>query len=80
MHIVKNFRYIKDYQLLLTFEDEKSKLVDLKDHLEGEIFAPLKNITYFKKIMLNQDLDTIMWENGADVSPDFLYDIGYEIK
>jgi len=43
--------------------------------LDGEIFAPLKNIEYFKKVQVNRDIDTIMWENGADLSPDFLYEI-----
>ncbi|PYS59322.1 MAG: DUF2442 domain-containing protein, partial [Acidobacteria bacterium] len=49
--------------------------VDLASHLDGEVFEPLKNLTNFKSVHVNPDLDTIVWENGADMSPDFLYEI-----
>ena len=79
MHFIKNFKYIADYKIALTFEDKTTKLVDLKNHLEGEIFEPLKDLSFFKRVTLNTDLDTIVWENGADISPDFLYEIGQPI-
>lgn len=76
MHFVKNVRYVSEYKLLLTFEDGVVKLVDMEPHIDGEIFEPLKNIDYFKAVRVNPDIDTIVWENGADVSPSFLYEIG----
>jgi len=75
MHFVKKVKYISGYKLGLTFEDGSVRFVDLEPHLDGEIFAPLKNIEYFKRVQVNRDIDTIMWENGADLSPDFLYEI-----
>jgi Protein of unknown function (DUF2442) len=80
MHFVKNVSYQSGYKLLLTFEDGIQKLVDLKPHLEGEIFEPLKDINYFKTVSLNPDLDTIVWSNNADFSPDFLYEIGQVVE
>lgn len=80
MHFVKKVKYISGYKLLLTFEDGVKKLVDLGPHLEGEIFEPLKDVHYFKTVRVNTDLDTIVWENSADFSPDFLYEVGVEIK
>jgi ribosomal protein L31E len=47
--------------------------------LDGEIFEPLKDINNFKKVRVNPDLDTIVWENGADMCPDFLYKVGVEV-
>ena len=76
MHFVREVEYLSDYKLLLTFENGQSKFVDLGNHLEGEIFEPLKNINYFKTLYLDPELDTIAWDNGADISPDFLYEIG----
>jgi len=76
MHFVKKANYVSEYKLLLTFEDGNARLIDLKPHLEGEIFGPLKDISYFKTVKINSDLDTIVWKNGADISPDFLYEIG----
>ncbi len=75
MHFVKEVSYVSEYKLLLTFEDGSAHQVDLEYELDGEVFAPLKDIEYFKTVRVNPDLDTIVWENGADMSPDFLYDI-----
>lgn len=80
MHFVKDGKYVSDYRLLLTFNDEITKIVDLKPYLKGSIFEPLKNIEYFKTVKVNSDIDTIVWENCADISPDFLYEIGETIS
>lgn len=79
MHKVKNAKYLEEYKILLTFEDKSKKVVDFDialDHFEGTIFRPLKNVEYFKNFKI--DLHTITWKNGADVSPDYLYEIGNE--
>jgi len=75
MHFVKDVQYLSEYKLRLTFEDGTVRDVDLASHLDGEVFEPLKNLTNFKSVHVNPDLDTIVWENGADMSPDFLYEI-----
>ncbi len=76
MHFVKDVIYMSEYKLQLTFEEGSLRLVNLEPHLDGEIFEPLKDINYFKTVRVNPDLDTIVWDNGADMSPDFLYEIG----
>ncbi|MCX7110640.1 MAG: DUF2442 domain-containing protein [Proteobacteria bacterium] len=76
MHFVKDVQYFADYKLKLTFEDSIVKIVDLKPHLDGEIFEPLIDIEYFKSVRINPDIDTVVWSNEADFSPDFLYEIG----
>ncbi len=80
MHWITDVSYIDDYKLKLKFENGKYKLVNLKPHLEGKIFEPLRDISYFKSVKLNKDIDTIVWQNNADFSPDFLYEIGKSIK
>ena len=75
MHCVCDVVYDSDYCLRLTFEDGSIRLVDLKDHLAGEVFEPLKDLRLFRTARLNSDLDTVVWENGSDMSPDFLYEI-----
>jgi hypothetical protein len=78
MHAVKNVQYVSGHRLLLTFEDASVRLADLAPHLDGEIFEPLRDLEYFKRVRLNEELDTVVWDNGADFSPDFLYEIGTE--
>ncbi|MBA3714778.1 MAG: DUF2442 domain-containing protein [Pyrinomonadaceae bacterium] len=75
MHFVKGVKYLAEYKLLLSFEDGSLRQVDLEPHLDGEVFEPLKDITNFESVQLNSELDTIVWKNGADMSPDFLYEI-----
>lgn len=79
MHFVKSVKYIDGYKLAITFENNITKIVDLDGHLEKGIFKPLKDISYFKTVRVDEDLDTIVWDNGADISPNFLYEIGQTI-
>jgi len=79
MHFVKDVKYLSEYKLLLTFEDDSLRQVDLAPHLDGEVFESLKDMSNFKRVQLNSDLDTIVWTNGADMSPDFLYEIGVPV-
>ena len=67
-------KYIKDYTLYLRFSDGSDGEVDLQPELDGEIFQPLKDVSYFKGFSLNQELHTVVWPNGADFAPEFLYE------
>lgn len=80
MHFVKKAEYLGEYRVRLSFEDGSVRDVDLGPHLDGQIFEPLKNMEYFKTLRVEPDLDTIVWDNGADMSPDFLYEIGQVVR
>jgi hypothetical protein len=80
MHFVKKAALAGTYRLLLTFEDGSERLVNLESHLDGQVFEPLRDPVYFRNFRVNEDLDTVVWENGADFSPDFLYDIGRPVS
>jgi hypothetical protein len=41
---------------------------------------PLRDMKLFRTARLNVDLDTVVWENGADMSPDFLYEIATPVE
>jgi hypothetical protein len=59
--------------------DDSVRQVDLASHLDGEVFEPLKEMSNCQSVQLNSDLDTIVWKNGADMSPGFLYEIGVPV-
>ena len=80
MHFVTSVEYVSGYKLRLEFENGSVRLVDLAGELDGEMFEPLKNRRVFRTARLNPDLDTVVWSNGADMSPDFLYNIGQREK
>ena len=66
--------YIKGYELLITFNDGTRKKVDLKPHLKGEVLGELLDKNKFIQYGLTHT--TIEWANGADLAPEFLYEIG----
>jgi len=80
MHFVPSVEYVSGYKLRLEFENGSVRLVDLAAELDGEVFEPLKDRRNFRSARLNPDLNTVVWSNGADMSPDFLYEIGQPVK
>lgn len=80
MHYVTSVEYVSGYKLRVGFEDGTVRLVDLATELDGEVFEPLKELRLFRTARLNSDLDTVVWSSGADMSPDFLYEIGQPVK
>ncbi|GAX59577.1 hypothetical protein SCALIN_C04_0065 [Candidatus Scalindua japonica] len=70
---VKEAKYIHGYVIWLKFNDGTKGEVDLKDELYGEVFEPLKEIDKFKKFKGDSELETVVWDNGADMAPEFLY-------
>ncbi len=71
---VKEAKYLHDYVIWLRFNDGAEGEVNLKDELYGEVFELLKNLEKFKSFRVDPTLETIVWENGADLAPEFLYD------
>ncbi|MDI6816876.1 MAG: DUF2442 domain-containing protein [Actinomycetota bacterium] len=63
-------KYIKDYRVWLAFNDGAEGEVDLSTELEGEIFEPLRDVSFFKNFKINGH--TLAWKNGADFAPEFL--------
>jgi hypothetical protein len=76
MHYVVDACCLGAYRLKIRFENDEVRIVDLSDHLDGPIFEPLKDPAFFQQVQVNNDIDTVVWPNGADFSPDFLYEIG----
>ncbi len=76
---VTDVAYLGEYRLRLTFNDGHVKDVDLKDELWGPVFQPLKDLTLFRQVRINETGTTIEWPNGADLAPEFLYEIGVEV-
>ncbi len=71
---VKEAKHLRDYVVWLRFNDGATGEVDLKDELTGEVFGPLRDQREFRKLRVDPELETIVWENGADFAPEFLYE------
>ncbi|MDZ7795236.1 MAG: DUF2442 domain-containing protein [Spirochaetia bacterium] len=64
------------YKMSIWFNNGETVEVDLENELEGEIFEPLKDSEYFKRVYLNEEIGTAQWPNGADFAPEFLLELG----
>jgi hypothetical protein len=40
---------------------------------KGESFEPLRDPTYFATVKVDPEAATVVWPNGADLSPETLY-------
>jgi hypothetical protein len=68
---VKRVSWLKDYQLELELDDGVVKTVDLSKELHGQVFEPLTDLEFFKRVAVNDETRTIEWPNGADFAPEF---------
>jgi hypothetical protein len=71
---LREARYQGDYRIWLCFDDGSAGEIDLESELWGEVFEPLKDRSVFETFVLDHELGTIVWSNGADFAPEFLYE------
>ena len=73
LHVL-DAKYERDYVIHLRFNDGAEGFVDLANELYGEVFEPLKDVKRFRAFRVDPELNTIVWENGADLAPEFLHE------
>jgi hypothetical protein len=61
------------YRVWVQFGDGTSGEIDLADELWGEVFEPLKDPMAFAQVSVDSELGTLVWPNGADFAPEYLY-------
>ena len=71
---VTEVRVLSRYVVELTFETGEVRVIDLEPLLEGPIFDPLlDDYELFKQLTVDAESGTVIWPNGADISPRTLY-------
>lgn len=73
MERVVSLALVGPYSLELTFDDGTRRRVDLEAELWGPVFEPLRDPAFFARATVDPVLGTVVWPNGADFSPEFLY-------
>ena len=64
----------ENYLLLLTFENNEKRILDMKPYLDfGPVFRELKDPNMFNTVRVFAD--TIAWKNEADLDPEILYEM-----
>lgn len=63
------------YRVHLKFGDGLAADVDLAYLVgRGEVFEPLRDLDYFRRLRIDDGASTIEWPNEADIAPETLYD------
>lgn len=66
---------LANFRLWVRFLDGTSGTVDLSQELWGPMFQPLTNPDVFNQARVDPELETVVWPNGADLAPEFLYQV-----
>ena len=72
---VEAAQYKGDFSVHIRFSDGTEGDVDLRHELYGEIFEPLKDQNLFAQVGVHPEFHTLVWPNGADFAPEFLYEM-----
>ena len=71
---VTDVRVLSRYMVELTFETCQIRVIDLEPLLEGAVFEPLtRDYELFRQVEVDPEAGTVIWPNGADISPRTLY-------
>lgn len=67
-------QHVRGTVLHLRFRDGTEGDVDLLPALHGPVFEPLRDPSYLASFTVHPTLRTLVWPNGADLAPEYLYD------
>jgi hypothetical protein len=71
-HGVKNVKAIEGYRLIIGFDNGESRVFNVKPLLSLGRFCELTSQQEFMKAKVA--FDTVEWENGLDLDPEYLYE------
>ena len=71
-HGIKAVEAKSNHLLVLQFDNDERRVFDAKPLLSIGRFRELSDMELFKKVVIS--FDTIAWENGLDLDPEYLYE------
>lgn len=61
----------EDFTLSIGFDNGEEGSLDMKPHLGFGVFQKIRDFEHFKRVRIA--FDTIEWECGVDLDPEFVY-------
>jgi len=62
----------ENYEVFIEFDNKEFGTLDMKPYLNFGVFSKIKESKIFKSVRVS--FDTIEWENGIDLDPQFVYE------
>lgn len=82
IHLIKEIVHAEPYTLTLRYNTGEVVEVDLHEKLlewtqsPDSKFRELLDDVYFNSVKLDPEAETIYWDNGIDLCPDVLFEMG----
>ncbi|MBI5712037.1 MAG: DUF2442 domain-containing protein [Chloroflexi bacterium] len=74
--------HLEKYRLALTFTDGKRAELDFREKVVGRggVFAPLEDVNTFARVVVDDEVGTIVFPGEVDFCPDTLYDEAFQLN
>ncbi len=59
--------------LRLTFADGLTGEANVLGRMRGPVFEPVRSTAGFAQVLIDREVGTVVWPNGANLAPDTLY-------
>jgi len=74
IHDLISASYKGEHKIEIEFDDGKGGVVDFSRYLDkGDVFDRFKDIDFFKRFKINEELGVLTWQDEIDVAPETLY-------
>jgi hypothetical protein len=74
VHRITAFEIVGPYRIRIVFADGLIRTIDFQPILAGELYGPLRDLKQFNSVLLDPEVQTLVWPNGADFDPATLHD------
>jgi hypothetical protein len=62
----------ENYQIYVEFDNEECGLLNMEPYLDFGVFNKIRDLKAFAKVRVS--FDTVEWEHGVDLDPQFVYE------
>lgn len=74
IHDVVSAEYKSGYRIEVVFDDGRRGIVDFSKYAErGGVFRRFRDMEFFRRFKINEELGVLTWGEDLDVAPETLY-------
>jgi len=67
-----------DFSLNIVLDDGEKRILDMKPYLDFGVFKKIRDFEKFKRARIS--FDTVEWDDGVDLDPEFIYEKSSPLK